>query len=125
MKNNQLIKSVAIFSLLTFLMMLTLSQLAFSAEVAAAQEATRANTTPPQSNVDAAKTAAFYDCVHSRKDNYLWTMSVSKSLPQGATSKMTIEELAAYNGPSEKVAALAMDSAQKSTFSNFSAIIIK
>lgn len=110
MKNNHLIKSVAIFSLLTFLMMLTLSQLALSAEV----EATRSNSTPTQSSVDAAKTAAFYDCVHSKKNNYFWTMSVSKSLPQGATSAMTVEQLDVYNGPGEQVAALAMDSAQKS-----------
>ncbi len=114
MKNNQLIKSVAIFSLLTFLMMLTLSQLALSAESASAQEATRTDSTPAQTSVEAAKTGAFYDCVHSRKNNYFWTMSVSKSLPQGATSKMTVEQLAAYNGPGEQVAALAMDSAQKS-----------
>lgn len=95
-------------------MMLTLSQLALSAESTSAQEATRTNSTPAQTSVEAAKTGAFYDCVHSRKNNYFWTMSVSKSLPQGATSQMTVEQLAAHNGPGEQVAALAMDSAQKS-----------
>ena len=114
MKNNQLIKSVAIFSLLTFLMMLTLGHFALSAESAAATSGAASSAAPAQPSADAIKTGIFYDCVHNKKDNYFWTMTVSKSLPQGATSAMTVEQLAAYNGPGEQVAALAMDSAQKS-----------
>jgi hypothetical protein len=99
MKKNQLIKSVAIFSILTFLMMLTLGQLALSAEA---------------TGESAGNSAAFYDCLHSKKDNYFWTMTISKSLPQTVTGNMTVNEIMNHSGPEELVGQIVLDSAQKS-----------
>ena len=112
MKNKQLIKSVAIFSILTFLMMLTLGHFALSAESAAAPAG--AASAPVQSSADAAKTVAFYDCLHSKKNNYFWTMTVSKSLPQTVTGAMTVNDILVHSGPEEVVGQIVMDSAQKS-----------
>lgn len=81
-------------------MMLTLSQLALSAETANS------------------KAANYYSCMFARKDNYYWGITITKSVPQSIKNTMTTDEIVTLQGPEQIASEVIWDATQK-TFLRF------